>query len=180
MAMVKVFMSERSRGGETWLGCDCRYSEHLPGQQTKIPIMKRRFPFGRLACALTLLAVAGCSTPASRISRNAAAFAEWPAAVQEKVRAGQIDLGFTPEQVRTALGQPDRVTTRTTNDGTSEVWAYRSRAPRFSVGVGVGTSHGSTGIGGGVGVGTGGERSDDAMRVVFAGGKVSAIETAAK
>jgi hypothetical protein len=136
--------------------------------------MKTRFP---LFFASLMLLVAGCSSPSSRISRNQAAFDEWPEAVQEKVRAGKIDLGFTTEQVRMALGQPDRVTTRTNTDGTSEVWSYPAQKPRFSFGVGVGSSRGSTGVGAGVGVGTGGERYDDATRVVFTGGRVSVIET---
>lgn len=127
-----------------------------------------------------MLICAGCSTPASRIARNETAFSEWPAAIQDKVRAGQIDLGFTPEQVKLALGEPSRVTTRTNHDGTSEVWAYRGKEPRFSFGVGVGTSRGNTGYGGGVNVGTGGDRGEDAMRVVFDGGRVSAIETATR
>lgn len=83
--------------------------------------------------------------------------------------------------VRVALGDPARTFTRTDNDGTSEVWVYRGKEPRFSVGLGVGTSRGSTGFGGGVGIGTGGSRdSEDATRVVFAGGRVSAVETATK
>jgi hypothetical protein len=120
---------------------------------------------------------AGCSTVDSRIARRSEAFSEWPAAVQEKVRAGQIDVGFTPEQVRVALGDPARTSTRTNTDGTSEVWVYRSGKPRVSFGVGLGTSRGSTAYGGGVNVGTGGNRDDDAMRVVFSAGRVSAIET---
>jgi len=88
---------------------------------------------------LLLLGATGCtSTPERRITKNDAAFSQWPAAVQEKVRAGQIDLGFTPEQVRTALGGPDRKFARTTNDGTSEIWAYRDDKPRFSFGIGLG------------------------------------------
>lgn len=125
-------------------------------------------------------AVVGCSTVDSRIAKRAEAFAEWPAAIQEKVRAGQIDLGFTPEQVRVALGDPARTSTRTNSDGTAEVWVYRSGKPRISFGVGMGTSRGSTGYGGGVNVGTGGNRDDEAMRVIFSAGRVSAIETPEK
>jgi hypothetical protein len=162
---------------ETRLDSGCRYSEPTACQQTKIPMTTCRSLF-----ALTvLLFAAGCSTPASRISRNEEAFSEWPEAIQEKVRAGQIDLGFTPEQVRVALGDPARTVRRTDNDGTSEVWIYHGREPRFSVGLGVGTSRGSTGFGGGVGIGTGGSRErEDATRVVFAGGRVSAVEAPTK
>jgi hypothetical protein len=126
------------------------------------------------------LFVAACSTPASRIAKNEGAFSEWPPAIQEKIRAGQIDLGFTPEQVRMALGAPDRTYTRTDNDGTREVWAYPRKKSRVSFGIGMGTSRGNTGYGAGVNVGSGGYRDDDSTRVIFQGGRVSAIETAAK
>ena len=137
-----------------------------------------KIPLSLLA-GLTLLTVAGCSSPASRIAKHQAAFAEWPAAVQEKVRAGQVDLGFTQEQVRVALGEPDRVFTRTTNDGTTEGWAYRQEKSRFSFGLGLGSVRGSTAIGGGVVVGDRDRdwRDGETMRVVFdRAGRVAAIE----
>lgn len=131
-----------------------------------------------IGCALLL---AGCSTVDSRIAKNRAAFNTWPAPVQDKVVQGQIDVGFTPDEVRVALGEPDRVWSRTTADGTSQVWSYRDRGPRFSFGVGVGM--GSFGRHGGsfssIGVGTGtGYYDDEKMGVVFdPSGRVSAIET---
>lgn len=132
--------------------------------------------------AFALVAVlAGCSSVSSRISRDRTAYESYPLAVREKIAAGQVDVGFTPEQVRMALGNPDRVATRTTPDGTSEIWGYRKKAPRFSfgVGVGVGGGGGSTRVGTGVGVTTGGERYDDErLRVVFERGEVIATETA--
>src|SRR5687768_16808348 len=88
--------------------------------------------------ALCALFLAGCSTVDSRIAKNREAFNTWPPGVQDKVVQGQIDIGFTPEQVRVALGEPDRVFTRTTGDGTSQVWSYRDRRPRIGFGVGVG------------------------------------------
>ncbi len=79
-----------------------------------------------------------------------------------------------------ALGRPDRVATRTTPDGTSEVWSYRDPGPRFSVGlgIGVGGGGGSTRVGTGVGVSTGQRVYDDEkVRVVFdERGQVSAVE----
>jgi hypothetical protein len=133
---------------------------------------------------LTLLLVgllAGCSSVSSRIARDRDAFDRYPLDVQEKIAAGEVGVGFTPEQVRMALGDPDRVSTRTTPDGTSEVWGYRKKGPRFNVGVGVGVfgGGGSTRVGTGVGVSTGGDRrEDERLRVVFDHGTVSAVETA--
>lgn len=126
------------------------------------------------------LLAAGCSSLSSRIAKNREAFASWPPAVQDKIIAGKIDVGFTPEQVRMTLGEPDRVFTRTTADGTSEIWSYRDRKPRVSFGVGVGFGSGgrSGGTFGGVGLGTGGGyRDDEKLGVVFdRTGHVSAIE----
>jgi hypothetical protein len=141
--------------------------------------MKTNLPF--VALAGLLLAAAGCSTVDSRIAKNRDQFNSWPAAVQDKIVLGQIGIGFTPDQVRVALGDPDRVFTRTTADGTSQVWSYRDRSPKFGFGVGVGAgtfgSHG--GSFGTVGIGTGaGYHDDEKMGVVFdSAGRVSAIET---
>src|SRR3954465_9822962 len=91
-----------------------------------------------LVFSAAILLAAGCSTVDSRIAKNRAAFNTWPAAVQDKVVAGKIDVGFTPDQVQVALGAPDWVWTSTSADGTSQVWSYRDRGPRFGFGVGVG------------------------------------------
>jgi hypothetical protein len=145
----------------------------------KIPIVKTKLFL--LSSAFLSLLVAGCSTVDSRIAKNRAAFNTWPPAVQDKVVLGQVDIGFTADQVRVALGEPDRVFTRTTGDGTSQIWSYRDRGPRFGFGVGVGGgSFGSRGgTFGGVGIGTGGGyRDDEKMGVVIdATGRVSSIET---
>ena len=127
------------------------------------------------------LLVAGCSTVDSRISKNRELFNTWPAAVQDKVVRGEIDIGFTTDQVRVALGEPDRIFTRTTADGSSQIWSYRDRGPRlgFGVGVGMGSWGSRGGTYGGIGMGTGGGyRDDEKLGVVFdPSGRVAAIET---
>ena len=130
-----------------------------------------------LFLVLASLAFAGCSTVDSRIAKDQPAFDSWPPAVQQKVRAKQVDLGFTPAQVYTALGEPDRKYTRTTAQGTTEVWAYRDDRPVFSFGFGFGSAGGSSAYGAGLGVTTGGDRYDDKLRVIFADGKVTALES---
>ncbi len=132
--------------------------------------------------AFSLLVVVGlvagaCSTE-DRISRNPALFDSWPPLVQRLVQSGEIAVDFTPEQVRMALGDPDHTYTRTTAEGTAEVWGYRSHKPMFTVGVGIGGGGGSTRVGGGAAVSTGGPYADETMRVIFSGGKVVAIEKA--
>ena len=131
-----------------------------------------------LASALLLLSFAGCSSVSSRISKNRAEYETWPMEVREKVAAGQVDIGFTPDQVRMALGDPERIATRTTADGQSEAWIYRKDSPRIGIGFGIGSYSSSSAVG--VGVSSGGWplRPDESKRVVFEGGKVSAVEDA--
>lgn len=68
----------------------------------------------------------GCSTPAARIRKNPETFARLTPDEQTMIRNGQIGLGFTPEMVRLALGEPDHIHTRTDQTGTSEIWSYTS------------------------------------------------------
>jgi hypothetical protein len=82
--------------------------------------------------------------------------------------------------VQVALGEGDRKSTRTTAQGTVEVWAYFDHGPKFSIGLGLGSAHGSTAFGGGVVVGDNGFLEDEVMRVIFDGGRVAAIETRKK
>ncbi len=128
--------------------------------------------------ATTLLAatvLAACSSTASRIDDQKATFDTYSAEMQQKIREGKVDVGFTQEQVRLSLGEPTRRYTQQTAAGQSEVWAYGKSGPTFSFGLGAG-SFGS-GVGGGVGLGTStGGNSEDKMRVTFEGGKVTAVE----
>jgi hypothetical protein len=125
---------------------------------------------------VSVVALTACSTVGSRISQHRASYETWPPAVQQKVGAGQVDVGFTTEQIRVALGDPDWSWTRTTAQGTSEVWSYRDRGPHFGFGLGFGSMHGSTAVGTGVSVGNArfvGEKT----RVIFdASGRVAALE----
>jgi hypothetical protein len=128
------------------------------------------------------LMAAGCATTQSRADRSPE-FATWPPAVQRTVLAGHIDIGFTREQVQVALGRPDYSYQRTTADGTTEVWSYRDRGPRFSfgVGMGVGSWHGHTATSTGIGLSTGtaNRYPDEKVRVLFdRAGRVERVEEA--
>ena len=86
-------------------------------------------------------------------------------------------MGFTRDQARLALGKPSSVTTRTTENGTQEIWNYASKKPRFSIGFGIGGGGGGTHVGAGAGVSTGGEPYEEpALRVVIENDRVAAIE----
>ncbi len=129
-------------------------------------------------CLVAVALLAACSsTPDSRIAKNQAAFARYPSGVQQKIRAGEVDVGFTPEMVRLALGEPARTFVRQTGNGSAELWVYHDSGPRFSFGIGVGGStgrHSSAGVG--LSTSTGGYDPEEKMRVEFREGRVTAVE----
>ena len=85
-------------------------------------------PISRSCLAvLSLIALAGCATPESRIKEKPEVFNSFPPEVQSKVRTGQVDIGYTKDMVYIALGKPDREYTRTTAAGSFVVWSYTDR-----------------------------------------------------
>ncbi|HIJ89916.1 MAG: hypothetical protein OEV89_04045 [Desulfobulbaceae bacterium] len=76
-----------------------------------------------LACALS-----ACMTAQQirdrRIASNPEIFNSLSPEIQQKIRAGQIELGFSEEMVRLAWGIPDKIYTRTTDQGEATVWTY--------------------------------------------------------
>ena len=76
-----------------------------------------------LAAALAA-GLVGCSTPEARINRNPEIFSRLTPADQETIKKGGVSVGFDQEMVKLALGEPDRVRTRTDASGTSEIWSY--------------------------------------------------------
>ena len=76
------------------------------------------------AAALGLVLAAGCSTPETRIQKNPDAFARLTPAQQDLIKKGQVGLGFDETMVRLALGEPDRIRTRVSAEGTTVVWIY--------------------------------------------------------
>ncbi len=122
-----------------------------------------------------LLLSACSSSPDSRISKNQAAFDSLPPPAQEKIRHGQVDIGFTPEMVFLALGEPSKKYVRQTEQGSTEVWSYITTSPQISFGFGVGSFGGNTASSVGVGTTTGGE-VDEKVRVEFREGRVTAAE----
>ena len=133
-----------------------------------------------IAAGISLLTLTACSSTESRVHENQAAFDSYPPEVQQKIRSGNVDIGFTPDQVRMALGDPDHRYSRQTAAGTQDVWGYRDTSPSFSFGIGGGSFGGSTGLGGGVGVNTGNAYPEDKISVVFEGDRVTAGEKQVK
>jgi len=76
---------------------------------------------------MVLLVSPGCMTRDGRIQQNYALFCTYPPVTQQKIRNGQVDLGFTREMVYMALGPANRVAARQTVGAASEVWIYTAQ-----------------------------------------------------
>ncbi|MDY0145771.1 MAG: hypothetical protein RBS84_07265 [Kiritimatiellia bacterium] len=133
--------------------------------------------------ALFLLFLAGCaSTPAQRIKKNQDLFDSLPVAEQARIRGGQINLGFTADMVRIALGDPQRQLARRTLDGESTIWLYLDTLRRYERqradidGLLVSGPGGMRSIGGSAWVNVLQEREVFRIRVEFQQGLVTAIE----
>lgn len=139
--------------------------------------MSLRFSSTILACCIALLC--GCQSPnlEKRISNNQEYFNSWPLEVQESILNGEIQVGFTREQVEMAWGKPDNKTVETTSQGTVELWWYEKSSPSFGIGLGVGSFGSRTGVGGGVGTTVGGKTNVLAL-VRFTQGEVISFERA--
>ena len=77
-----------------------------------------------LAMAAGLIWLTGCETPESRIRQSPDLFSHLSPDQQQAIREGRVGVGFTPEMVKLALGDQDRVRIRTDATGRSEIWHY--------------------------------------------------------
>jgi hypothetical protein len=127
-------------------------------------------------CMAVAVALAGCSTTGSRIREQQAVFDSYPEHVQLNLRAGNIEVGYTPEMVFIALGEPDRKAEVVTGEGASEVWTWWTRSPGIGFGLGSSRALGSSvGLGTGIAVGNRARREEQAV-VEFVSGRVRRFE----
>jgi hypothetical protein len=73
----------------------------------------------------------GCQSVNERIKEKPDVFASVDKATQDKIKQGIIDLGFTPDLVYLALGQPDQKRESVTAAGTSVTWIYNTYYQRY-------------------------------------------------
>ncbi len=78
---------------------------------------------GFLFLSLTL---SGCSTIDTRIQEKSAAFVTLTPEMQDKIRLGRVEVGFSADLVYIALGTPDERSTKSTATGRTETWIYNS------------------------------------------------------
>ena len=144
--------------------------------------MNRRLPVSAVLAAAFLALAAGCSTIESRIEENRAYFDSLPAADQAQIRIGKIDLGFTPESVRMALGEPRQRLVRRSAGGDSEIWIYTELTQSYERqradidGITAPGPGGARYTGGSAWITVRQERERPVVRVEFRNGRVSSIE----
>ncbi len=83
-----------------------------------------------MACVLGLSVLVGCSTPETRIRNNPELFNSLAPGDQDLIKQGKVAIGFSPEMVKLAVGEPDRIYTRTDAAGRNESWVYTSYTSR--------------------------------------------------
>ena len=139
-------------------------------------------PLRLFAPGLLLLLLAGCATPEHRIRQNQELFDSFPVAAQARIRGGQIDLGFTPDMVRIAFGEPSRTLVRRGADGDAEIWLYLDLVRRYERqradidGLSLAGPGGYRTVGGSAWINLSQEREYVRARVEFRGGAVAAVE----
>jgi hypothetical protein len=132
------------------------------------------------------IALSGCMSAQylrdRRIAENIELFNSYTPDIQEQIRLGQVNLGFSEDMVGLAWGAPDRMYVRTTERGEETVWIYSSRrlltqTDRMSVPVRVYDDRGrSTVVYRNIWVNRDLQEEYDVARVEFLLGIVTAIE----
>lgn len=79
-----------------------------------------------------LFIAAGCQTIDRRIEENAELFATFEPEVQRMIRDGEIDLGYTPDMVAIAWGEPDVKQVLRSRETQRDVWTYLDRQSVFA------------------------------------------------
>ena len=128
-----------------------------------------------------LFVVASCaSSPQERIARDSAAYQKLTLDEQVKVSHGKLAQGMSPEAVRLAWGDPDKVVQSGQGGKVVDKWLYKDGGYSFSLGVGGGSGWASrdsvSAVGAGVLIPLGGEAPRARAVVSFVNGKVQAWE----
>ena len=92
--------------------------------------MKPRFLAVTFA-ALALVFAAGCQNVADRIKEKPEVFAKLDRVIQEKIKLGIVELGYSPDMVYLALGEPSEKRETIAEAGRSETWIYSTYFQRY-------------------------------------------------
>lgn len=80
-----------------------------------------------LLSMLSLVLLAACASPESRIKDSPDSYSKLTPVQQEQVRKGDISIDMPTFGVELALGKPDSITERVEAKGTIRVWHYKKQ-----------------------------------------------------
>lgn len=80
-----------------------------------------------LLSLLSLVLLAACVSPETRIKDNPTSYSKLTPLQQEQVRKGDISIDMPDFGVELALGKPDSITERVEAKGTIRVWHYKKQ-----------------------------------------------------
>lgn len=92
--------------------------------------MNHRF-FRTLVLASSLGFLAACQSVESRIREKPEVYAGLDVETQYKIQQGIIDLGYTPDMVYLALGEPSQKRETMTENGRTLTWIYNTYYDRY-------------------------------------------------
>ena len=81
-------------------------------------------PLALLFGLIVPLLFSGCNTAAVRVLTNYETFSKLDPKVRANILRGRIELGYTPEMVRLALGRPNYASSAAAVKGGYNVWSY--------------------------------------------------------
>jgi hypothetical protein len=128
----------------------------------------------------------GCSTFNSRAEEKSGVFNSLDQETQDRLKAGNIYVGDTPDMVYIALGVPDTKMQRITSDGRQLIWIYKTYYQDYQGTQLVGYRRQLVRVGPNryavhlepIRADIYDERSEENMRITFVNGQVSSVEQA--
>jgi len=127
-----------------------------------------------LVLAVGLLA--GCASPETRIKKNPELFDKLTPEQQALIKAGKVEVGFDADMVRLAVGEPDRKWIRTDAAGSSEAWSYTTWESAGGMPLYCGLYQGYYAPVPAYYLNYPDRKQREYFKVVFKGGKVTAVE----
>ena len=81
-----------------------------------------------LIISLATVLFAGCAINRKPLRQNTASLEEADPALQAQVARGQVSVGFTPEMVQRALGEPAKIKAKASGNSVVTTWTYLNQA----------------------------------------------------
>lgn len=88
--------------------------------------MKKLTLLAMLGLAGAAFLTGGCSTFKARADEKYEVYDALPAATQNRLKRGTVNVGDSEDMVYIALGQPDEKRRITRSEGSASVWVYRT------------------------------------------------------